>query len=151
MGKLKVYIGCALSHAPKEYKLRIHSFKSELQKIPWIEVLEFVGALNEEPDPTREPLHIYTNDIHHCVGRAVAIIGELSMPSTGLGWELSTAVEKHCIRTMMCAKSGSNVSYVPLGAPLHEKNPHATFHWYEDSVLELLPYFLEELKKLHEK
>lgn len=151
MKKVRVYISCALTHAPLEYKLQIAALKDELQKIPWIEILHFVSALKGEIEPEKNSLHIYTNDIYACIGTAHAVIAEITLPSTGLGWELGVAVENHSIRTIMSAREGSNVSHLPRGAALHQNNGHVTFHWYKKSPLELLPYFLEELKKLHEE
>lgn len=151
MKKVKVYIGCALTHAPMTYKRQISDFKIALQAVPWIEVLEFVSSLGVKAEPHKDPLHIYTNDIHGCVGTAQVIIGELSYPSTGLGWELGTAAEHHGIRVMMCAKEGRDVSYLPRGAAMHKNNAHLTFHWYKKSPLELLPYFLAEIGKINER
>jgi hypothetical protein len=149
MEKIKVYLGCALTHSPVRYKKKIKAFKLELQKIPYIEVLEFINSLDGVPDPAKNPLHIYTNDIHDCVGCAKVIIGELSFPSTGLGYELSTAIEKHGIRTMMCAQKNAEVSYLLKGVVMHQNNECATFHQYEKSIIELLPYFLKEITLLY--
>lgn len=146
---VKVYVGCALTHAPKRYKKQIAIFKNLLRNVPWIQVLDFVTAnsLSEVPDP----LHIYTHDIHDCVGKADVIIAELSYPSTGLGWELGTSVEKHGIRTMMYIKKKILLSSLPKGAPLHQRNKHVSLDTYERSIVELLPDVLKELETVHKK
>jgi hypothetical protein len=135
MQKLRVYVGCGLTHAPKKYKKDIVDFKEKLGTIPWIMVLEFVTPTSVLPDP--DPLHIYTNDIHACVGTAHAMLAELSYPSTGLGHELGTAIEKHGIRTLMCARKDALISHLPQGAPLHERNKHVSLRYYESSIMEL--------------
>lgn len=147
MEKIKVYVGCGLTHAPKRFKAQIENFKNELRKIPWIIVLDFVtkNSISENPDC----LHIYTNDIHDCVGNAEALIGELTYPSTGLGWELGAAVEKHSLRTLMCMKRNKLVSFLPQGAPLHTQNHHVSINMYEKSIMELFDYFVNELKKVY--
>lgn len=148
MKKINVYVGCGLTHAPRRYKQQIASFKDKLREIPWIIVLDFVttNSLKQIPDP----LLIYTNDIHDCVGVAHVIIGEVSYPSTGLGWELGTSVEKHSIRTIMCVKRKSLLSNLPKGAPLHQQNGHVSLDIYEKSIMELFPYFIQELQKVYE-
>ena len=152
MKKVKVYVGCGLTHAPQEYKDEIDAFKDELKKVEWIEVLDFLGKLKpESPSEKNRPLNVYTHDIHNCVGTCQVIIADLSYPSTGLGYELATSVEKHGVRAIMCAGELFRVSDLLMGVPFHPNNPHATFHQYKKSILELLPYFLEELQKLHEE
>jgi len=143
---IKVYVGCGLTHAPEIYRQEIALFKSELRKQKWITVLDFItnNSISEKPDPHL----IYCNDIHDCVGTADAFIADLTHPSTGLGWELGTAIEKHILPTFMCAHENAKVSYLPVGAPLHKNNKHVTFHRYKETVLELLPFFLEELNKI---
>lgn len=142
MEKLKVYVGCGLTHVPQSYKEYITSFKDELRKIEWIEIMDFAGAqLDEELDEVHAH-RVYKRDIHECVGTSKAIIGDLTHPSFGLGWELGTSVEKHRIRTFMCVPKGVKVSRLPFGASFYADNRHATFHSYETSIFELIPYFL---------
>jgi hypothetical protein len=147
MKKLRVYVGCGLTHAPKTFRNKIALFKEELRKIPWIVVLDFVSPASGSLPP--DPLGIYTHDIHGCVYTANAIIADLSYASTGLGWELGTSAEKLRIRTIMCSKKNKIVSNLPLGAPRHQENGHLSFKIYEKSILDLLPYFVEELELLH--
>jgi hypothetical protein len=145
MKKVRVYIGCALTHASDEYKNQIHQFKKKLREVEWIEVLDFWSKEGVVPDP----YDIYCTDIHDCVGTADAIVAELSNPSTGLGWELGVAVEKLKIRTIMLASSKSRVSHLPIGAPHHEQNGHVTMHYYEDSLEEILDLVLKELEEVY--
>ncbi len=147
--KIHVYVGCALTHAPESYKKDIKLFKKELKKYPWIKVLEFLGPKKIRESKISHAKRVYKKDIKDCVGTCHAMIGELSLPSLGLGYELGTLIEKHRLRTLMCAKKGSKVSNLPYGAPLHIDNPHASFKWYRISILELLPYFIQELELLH--
>jgi hypothetical protein len=151
MEKVNVYVGCGLTHAPQEYKNEIAALKDQLRKVDWITVLDFVTphTLSTEWEKM-DSRHIYHNDIHDCVGVAEAIIAELSYPSTGLGWELGTSVEKHKIRTMMCARDDAKISHLPIGASLHDDNAHVSFIRYDKSILELMPYFIRELDLLRD-
>lgn len=144
MKNIKVYVGCALTHAPESYRQMIAAFKDELRKVSRIEVLDFVTAnsILETPDP----VGIYHNDIHACVGSADAFIADVTLPSLGLGWKLGTAIEKHSILTMMCAQKDAKISNLVLGAP--GKNTHTTLDRYDHTIHELLPFFLEKLESL---
>lgn len=145
MEKVRVYIGCGLTHAPEEYRQQIIQFKDRLRAIEWIEVLDFVtkNSTSELPDP----LHIYHNDIHECVGTAHAMIADLSYPSTGLGWELGTCIEKHQIRVIMCAHRDAVVSHLPIGAALRH-DTLASFDRYEKSISDLFDFCIKELQKI---
>ncbi|MCC6198694.1 hypothetical protein IT401_00540 [Candidatus Nomurabacteria bacterium] len=145
MEKLKVYVGCGLTHAPQEYRLMIASFKERLAKESWLQVLEFVTPNSVLPKPDAH--HIYLNDIHECVGTADAMIGDLTYPSTGLGWELGTAIEKRGIRTLLSFQKGALVSHLPIGAV--QANEHVTLHSWESSLEELYDDFLNELRSVH--
>ncbi len=144
---VKLYVGCGLTYAPQEYKDQIASFKNKLRSIEWIEVLDFWNANSASNGKQPDSHEIYCTDIHECVGNAHAMIGELSYPSTGLGWELATSIEKHGIRVLMCAHKDALVSHLPIGASLYDVNKRSTsFIRYKESIEELIPFFLEELK-----
>ncbi len=147
--KIRVYIGCGLTHAPQLYKDEITSFKNELRKFPWIEVLDFLGPKRERESKKSHAKRVYEKDIKDCVEQCDVMIGELSLPSLGLGYELAVIVEKLRLRTIMCAKRGAKVSNLPYGAAFYKENPHASFRWYSKSILSLLPFFVEELELLH--
>lgn len=151
MKNIKVYVGCGLTHVPPEYKLEIEEFKLELRKVSWITVLDFLGGSKSYATREEHAKAVYEKDIYDCVGTCDAMIGELSYPSLGLGWELGTAVEKHRVRTIMCAQKGAVVSHLPYGAPMHGKNPHTSFSLYEKNILELKDYFIEELSFVHQQ
>lgn len=151
MKKIRVYIGCALTHAPESYKKDIQLFKKEFKKHTGIRILNFLGPKKKGESKRSHARRVYKKDIKNCVGTCHVMIGELSLPSTGLGYELATLIEKHGLRTMMCARRGTKVSNLPYGAPLHVDNPHASFKWYKKSIIELLPYFIKELELLHSK
>ncbi len=149
MKKLKVYVGCALTHAPQEYKDMIADFKDWLRNHNWIEVLDFVGALEGKPQADDAPAHIYKHDIHNCVMRAHVVVGEISYPSLGLGWELATIIEKKRKLTIMLAQQSALVSKLPQGAVAHNK--HAVFYRYVLSLKEINYTVLDMLQKEHKK
>ena len=148
MKKLKVYVGCALAYSPEEYKKEVYSFKEELSKIPWIHLFEFCKPSPGKTQSDLDPGFIYYNDIIEGVGGSDVVIGELSYPSTGLGGELMSAMKDNT-RTMMFAKEGIIVSKLWVGAPTY--NANASFSWYKESFLEILPQLLIELQTIYSK
>lgn len=89
MKKLKIYVGCALKFAPEEFRQEIELFKQVLKERINCEILEFLV------DEKATDEDVYHNDISHCVASADVIIAELSYASTGLGYEIATAIELH--------------------------------------------------------
>jgi hypothetical protein len=82
--KIKLYVGCALKNAPKEFIERVFLLRSELAKDPRYEILEFLGP--------GKPEDIYRRDIHECVANADMMLAVVDQPSLGLGYEMAT----HC-------------------------------------------------------
>ncbi len=71
---INVYVSCALTHAPDEYKQDILLFIGELQKIPGIVVLEFCPPPPGEKQSVLPAGDVYHNDIHASVKKAHFII-----------------------------------------------------------------------------
>lgn len=86
--KLKIYVGCALTSAPKEFKADVVELKRKLSTLEGVEVLEFLGL-------TAGTAHdVYVHDIVNCVGRSDIMVAICDYPSTGLGWEMATQVAR---------------------------------------------------------
>jgi hypothetical protein len=83
---MKIYIGCALTHASEEFKKQINELKQKLKEIPSISVLEFLGSTDGNPRD------VYVHDIINCVCECDLMIAICDYPSTGLGWEMATQV-----------------------------------------------------------
>lgn len=88
---------------------------------------------------------VYEHDIHHCVAFCHAMIGECSLPSTGLGWEFGTAIEKRGIPTLLLAEDGKQVTRLVIGAGWSDKS-RAQFHQYhnQDDMLRLSLGFIKK-------
>lgn len=84
----KIYFGCALTHAPEEFKQKVRELKGKLRALPGVEVLEFVG---EKPGTPHE---VYVHDIIECVGCCDLMVAICDFPSIGLGWEMGTQVAR---------------------------------------------------------
>ena len=109
--KKKLYVGCAINNLSPEDKRRflgqIASLKDSLRN--HFEVLDFVG------DASAPVEAIYTHDIHNCVGQADCMLAICDHPSTGMGYELGTAIEKHDIPVLAVAHKDSSVTRLLQG------------------------------------
>lgn len=111
MKKKKLYVGCAINNLSPENKVtflkQIADLKDSLRG--HFEVLDFVG------DSSAPIEVIYTHDIHNCVGQADCMLAICDHPSTGLGYELGTALEKHDIPVLAVAHVDSSVTRLVQG------------------------------------
>jgi hypothetical protein len=130
--KRKIYVGCSLAVAPKEFKDSIIALKKLLRHK--YEVLEFKGQIagsNED---------VYRWDIEHCVANCDVFVAVCDYPSLGLGWELNEAIRLDK-RVLGVAHTDSVVSRLVLGAA--EVKPNFMFERYED-LLENVPLLLDK-------
>jgi hypothetical protein len=121
MKKIKLYVGCALNNAPKEFIDGVLSLRKELTKDPVYEVLEFLGP--------GEPQAVYDTDIKACVMRADAMLAVCDVPSLGLGYEMGVLVTKQGKPLFAVAHTTSNVSNLVQG--INEDAISFAFERYE--------------------
>jgi len=130
-----IYVGCALLHASEESKQKVANFKKTL-KDQGQTVLEFVT----NPNATNE--EVYSNDIIECVGKCDLMIAFVDLPSTGLGFEMASALFrfKKPVIAVCHRDNGAKVSRLIKGIG-GEMGPELfQFHTYEDmdSVADLV-------------
>ena len=105
-----VYVGCALTHAPQQFKDDIVAFKAGIRR--YIHVLEFVG-------PTAgTPKDVYKTDIRYAE-EALLFVAVCDIPSIGLGMEIQARF--HAKRPLLLlARDFSQVTrIVSGGAEVH--------------------------------
>lgn len=141
-----IYVGCALTHADKYFRQNIELLKDHLKSMEGVKVLEFMGLV----DGTS--IDVYEHDIHNCVEKANLFIAECSYPSTGLGWELGTAVEKYGKHVLAIAKAEAKVTRLVIGAEC-KKNPNYSFQIYTsvNELVDLCVKKVEQIKNFQEK
>ena len=83
-GKLKIYVGCSLTHAPAAFREHIDRLKTELRK--HYTVLDFQG-LTKGTDQDA-----FKNDTQ-CVRDCNLFVADCTHPAIGLGYELGVALE----------------------------------------------------------
>ena len=123
MKKLKVYVGCALTHSTEEYRQQIADFKDRLRELPNVEVLDFVGLENATSE------EVYEHDIHYCVATCDLFIAECSHPAIGLGYELGVAVDGWKKPTIAFFGKDIKVTRLVQGL-LCKRNPHFESAYY---------------------
>lgn len=84
--KVRVYVGCALTSAPRAFRENVEWVKKQLRAQPTIELLEFLGL---EKGTARD---VYNHDIVDCVGTCDIMVAICDYPSTGLGFEMATQI-----------------------------------------------------------
>jgi hypothetical protein len=138
MKKLKIYFGCGLTHAPESFKQQVADFKQKIREMFNVEVLEFFGTSSGTSSD------VYRKDIHECVKECDIMIGDCTYPSTGLGWEMGTSVEKYRKPVLAIASVSSNVTRLVVGAEC-EENPFFHFEYYVkiDDILPALRTIIE--------
>jgi hypothetical protein len=119
---ISIYFGCALKHAPEDYKESIRSLKDKLSTLEGIEILEFVVK------PGATPKEVYENDITQHVMNCDLMIADFSHPSLGLGYEVATMIEKRNKTVIGFAHKDAKVSSLILGI----QNKNFSFQTYSD-------------------
>lgn len=111
--KKKMYIGCALTHATPESRHQITEFKDSL-RIDF-DILDFTWVMDGWAISATE---IYEHD-RWCVTACDIFVAECSYPSTGLGYEIATAVE-YGKEILLIAHEDAVVTRMILGIPQHK-------------------------------
>lgn len=137
-GKRKLYVGCALTEAPEDFKNAVEQLKEDLRADVY-EVFDFVGLF------AGTPADVYKWDIGHCVRDCDALIGICDYPSIGLGFELNEALRLKK-PVLALAHTDSRVTRLVLGAA--ELEPSFRFERYDDLKL-ILPLVNEWLGSVH--
>jgi hypothetical protein len=119
---ISIYVGCALKHAPEEYKESIKKLKNKLSSIKNVKILEFVVRHDATPK------EIYENDIIDCVMNCDLMIADFSHPSLGLGYEVATMLETRNKPVLGFANKNAIVSSLILGI----QNKNFSFQTYSD-------------------
>jgi hypothetical protein len=140
----KLYIGCSLTLLPSDKKdaflEMISLIKKELSKS--FEILEFLGIADLSSTHPFTPREIYDYDIKGCVMKADCMLAICDYPSTGLGYEMATAVEKLGIPVLAVAHKDSVVGRIIRGID------HKNFQFfYYNSVDKIIEKTVETLTK----
>ncbi|MFZ2886343.1 MAG: hypothetical protein WA021_00815 [Minisyncoccia bacterium] len=130
----KLYVGCALTHAPEEFKNAVEALKKTLGAE--FEVLDFLGLSKGTPQD------VFEWDIDHCVASCDLFLAICDLPSLGLGYEVATALEKHNTPVLAVAHKDALVARVITG----NTRPKFRFQRYEsvDEIRALLLAFAKE-------
>ena len=101
----KLYLGCSLTHATEEFKKQISDLKNLLRDK--YQIMEFLGT------ETGDARDVFKHDISQ-LKTCDLLLAECSHPSTGLGFEIATALDHHK-PVLAVAQEGAKVSRLILG------------------------------------
>ncbi len=132
---IKIYVGCALTHATDEYRKGIAVFKDKLREKN-IMVLDFLWAKLKDPRDVT-PREVYEWDIQGCVKDCDLFVAFVDIPSTGLGYELGTAIEKYGKPVLILAHKDSVVTRLVEGIT-HKDCTHAYYENFDEAVSSVL-------------
>ena len=135
MRKLRLYVGCALTDAPIEFREKIEKLKNMLREE--YEILDFICLVNGTPTD------VYRWDIHKCVATCDMLVAICDYGATGLGYEMGTSVEKHGKPTLGLAHEDSKVSRITYGID------HQNYTWRRYRTLEDIVVLIREMAKQH--
>lgn len=110
--RVKVYVGCGLTHAPKKFRESVFKLKEILREDPGLEVLDFISYPN-----TSSPREVYQRDVVECVGTADLLLAISGYPSTGLGYEMATMIEARSLPVLEVAHRRSRVTSLIIDIP----------------------------------
>jgi nucleoside 2-deoxyribosyltransferase len=130
--KTKLYVGCSLTNAPEAFKTSVEGFKGTLRDEGY-EVFDFVGLVNGTAE------EVYRWDIGHCVEDCDVLVAICDEPSTGLGWEMSKAIQLGK-PVLALAQQDAKVTRMLLGAA--EVEPNLRFERYSE-LTDALPWIAE--------
>ena len=131
---MKLYVGCALTHASEEFRQEVESVKEALRKDS--EVMDFLGLVDGTAGD------VYEWDINNCVKNCNIFVAIVDYPSLGLGYEMATAIEKPHKPTLALAQTDSKVGRIIWGI----NQPHYRFSRYASlsEIPSMVQSFVEE-------
>jgi len=109
----KLYVGCSLTQAPKEFIAQVESLKEGLSEK--YEILDFIGL---KSGTARD---VYDWDINKCIKECDLLLAIADYPAIGLGWELAKANELGK-EIVVVAREDSKVTRLLIGAAEVHKN-----------------------------
>ncbi|MCF7819923.1 MAG: hypothetical protein K9M44_00425 [Candidatus Pacebacteria bacterium] len=137
MYDIKVYVACALTHAPESFKLEVEKFKEKLSKI--CHMLYFKGISDKN-----SPREVYLHDIRACVEEAGLVVAICDHASIGLGYEIAVQAEKKQGAVLAVASKDALVTKLILDPPLKD----FSFRRYENLIEDVYAMVLKKLKQM---
>jgi hypothetical protein len=122
----KLYVGCALKHAPQDFIDKVLGLKEILRNE--FQILDFLGFTGDSDE-------VFTHDMEQ-VNSCEGMVAICDLPSTGLGMEIAFVLSRGQ-PVFAFAHCDTEVSNMVLGVNL----PGYSFHRYsnlEEDVLQLL-------------
>lgn len=121
-----VYVGCALTHAPADFKSQVEAFKRELKEFST--VLEFLGLT---AGTSRD---VWIHDIERCVMRCDLFVAICDYPSIGLGVEFGVQAMYRKQPIVAAAHVDTRVTRLILDPKLEGSFEFVTYNQLSDII-----------------
>ncbi len=139
MKVLRVYWGCALTHAPEEYRETMNRVISFIKNYhPQVQLLEFLGTTAGSAQD------VYIQDIETNVASCDLFLNDVSQTSLGLGFELSSALLYYNKPTVSFVHENIRLTRLLLGAAECHENYKIISYWDEDQLVQMIGNILYE-------
>lgn len=125
--KPKLYVGCALSQAPEDFRDSVEKLKGALRDHGY-EVYDFIGLVNGTS------ADVYNWDIGECVANCAAFVAICDFPSLGLGFEMDRAITLKK-PVLAVAHTDAQITRLVIGAA--EVEPKMQFKRYNNLVTDV--------------
>jgi len=139
MNKLKLYVGCALTEAPPEFREEVRQLKEKLKED--YDVLEFLGLT------AGTPRDVFDKDIRENVGTCDFMLAVCDHPSIGVGIELAFAAALHQKPVLVVTRKGKRLTRIIPG--MASFYPQIKIEIYEDMIRDV-PNLLAKTLDAHE-
>lgn len=136
---VQVYVGCALTHAPKEFKDAVEDFKKQLNE--FCIVLEFLGLT------AGTPRDVWVHDIERCVMCCDLFIAISDHPSIGLGVELAVQIVHRKKPAIVVAQEDLRITRLILDPEVEGDFQFVTYKHLSD----LIPLIKAKVATIQEK
>lgn len=144
MSKLKIYLGCALTHTPLEFREQIITLRERIkEKYILIEFFSDPKNIGEQSSEIEYCQQIYEFD-KNCVESCDIMLAEVSYPSLGEGMELAFAVTNNK-PILAVARQNASVSRMIMGIT-HPKFEFYRYHSNKE-IIALLDLFIKKYPK----
>jgi fructose-specific component phosphotransferase system IIB-like protein len=139
MKVLRVYWGCALTHAPEEYKGTMNRAISFIKNYhPQVQLLEFLGTTAGTSED------VYIQDIETNVASCNLFLNDVSCASLGLGFELASALLYYNKPVISFVHENIRLTRLLLGAAERHENYKILSYRDEAQLMQMIGNILYE-------
>jgi hypothetical protein len=136
---LRVYWGCALTHAPAEYREMMNRIIQFIKNYhPQVQLLEFLGTTAGSAQD------VYIQDIEKNVASCGLFLNDVSQVSLGLGFEIGAALLRYNKHVVSFVQKDVHLTRLLTGATFCHENYSVIEYTDEKELLQFIGNVLYE-------